>query len=113
MMISKKKLSRVKYPKEERKAMSKEEKMFQQAESASISCAHPKRSIKKLDLEFNKTNTDSSVKIVMITTSTTITVSIASKFTPQMGKMRMMTNGQAAITAQDGYPNYYPESHLM
>lgn len=84
------------------RAMTKEKKIYQQAENVSISYALPRKSIKRSDLGLNKTNIVSFAKIVMKTTTITFTASSANRFTPTTVKTKMMISGLAVTIVNAG-----------
>lgn len=85
------------------KAMTKENKICQQAVNALTSYAPPKRSIKRSDPELNKINTDSFAKIAMRITTTIFIASSVSKSTPTTVRTRMTISGLAVTTVNAGY----------
>lgn len=80
----------------------KDDLKFPTAENVSISYVPPKRFIKRYARESKKTNTDSFAKIAMKTILIIVIVSFASRFTPIIAKIKMMTNGLAVIPVKDG-----------
>jgi hypothetical protein len=85
------------------KATMREETMYLRVVDVSISCVLQRRSTKRSDREWRRTNTDFSARAAMKIILATYSVNFVNRSTRPTGKTKTTISGSAAIVAIDGY----------
>ena len=85
------------------RATTREETMYLRVVDVSISCVLQRRSTRRSDREWRRTNTDFSARAAMKIILATYSVNFVNRSTRPTGKMKTTISGSAAIVAIDGY----------